>query len=93
MTQFFTCPIDHTPLKTDTPDRLVCATCHRSYSRREGVWHFLTAEQEQRIAATCEQDTIFLEQVGQELRYACQTLGADDCKRLLGAIVAAAGRT
>ncbi len=50
MTQFFTCPIDHTPLETDTPDRLVCATCQRSYSRKEGVWHFLTAEQEQHYA-------------------------------------------
>ena len=53
----------------------------------------LTAEEGQRIAATCEEDTVFLEQVGAELRYSCQTLDDAGCKTLLGKIVAAAGKT
>jgi|GEM_PF-6375627 len=80
---------DFAVLPLPSSDNIVPALKHGAESSGCG----LTSVEGQRIAVTCEQDTLFLEQVGSELRYACQALADEDCKKLLGAIVSAAGRT
>jgi hypothetical protein len=49
----------------------------------------LVAEQAQRLAVTCPEGVIFIQQAGRELRWACQTLAAEPCRALLMKLIEA----